>query len=370
VIKILVADLGSCGVNYQNYYLMDELDMNFELTKDIKDADVVVMLGGCCCTEESLRNSFSFINWILENKKTQAITYLTGCIARTFKDVPQLQQIQNYLRNNIDYIVDCYEPNQLLRHISNHKSISAGDDNYGMYYWDGNHAATFFIQNGCSHNCTFCKTNYLNCHLKDAPFEEVISKIDILDSEKVRKIELRGLNLSQYGLDLYHDYRLMDICEYIDQKTNVKSITLSGFGFSDAINADFAERLKYLKKQYIINGSLESGSDRILEFMNKGFTKEQFLSFYNEVTSFSKKHLRLNIISGFPTETTQDCYETLSVLKQVRPQLVNINTYLDSPFVPSHNFEQLTDEEISEHTKIYSKGLRNSFIRYHVNGGN
>lgn len=104
--------------------------------------------------------------------------------------------------------------------------------------------------------------------------------------------------------------------------------------------------------------------------MDKWFTQEEFLSFYNKVNSIYKKQFLLNIISGFPTETSQDCYETLDVLKRIRPQLVNINTYLDSPFVPSHNFEQLSEQEIKNHAKIYSKELRNSFISYQINGGN
>ena len=368
--KILVADLGACGVNYQVQYLTDELSENFELTNDFKSADVIVMIGGCCCTESNLKNSLNFINYILENKKYEAITYLTGCIVRPFKDIPELQSIQRYLKDNIDYIVDYYNLNQLLKLINDDITLSNDADSYGMYYWNGRDAASFFIQNGCSHKCSFCKTNYLNFNLKDAPFENIIEKINSIDKNGIKKVELRGLNLSQYGLDMYHDYRLMDICEYIEEKTNVKSITLSGFGFSDAINAGFADRMKYFKKKYIINGSLESGSNRILELMNKGFTQEEFLRFYSEVNSIYRKDFYLNIISGFPTETVDDCHETIEVLKQVRPKIVNINTYLDSEFIPSHNLEQLSDKEISKHTKIYMKGLRNSFIRYKVNGGN
>jgi len=52
---------------------------------------------------------------------------------------------------------------------------------------------------------------------------------------------------------------------------------LSGFSFSDAIKNNFSSRLKYLQKINHINGSLESGSNRILKLMNKGFTREEFL---------------------------------------------------------------------------------------------
>lgn len=369
ILKILIANLESCGTNYQTDYLIDELYQHFEFTKDMKQADIILMLGGCCCTEANLSSTISFINYILKNKMRHTKTYLIGCITRGFKNIPQLQQIENQLKDNIDYIFDHYEPNQLLKHICKHRFEDLIGDSYGTCNYN-EEIADIYIQNGCLHSCSFCKTNYLNCSLKDAPLEKVKEVIDYLNEEKVKVIQLRGLNLSQYGLDLYHDYKLMDLCEYIETKSNIKQVILANFAFSDAIRANFAARLKYLEKPSIINGSLESGSNRILELMNKGFTQEEFLAFFEKITSVYKKTFHLNIISGFPTETIDDCLETLSVLKQVNPEIVNINTYLDSEFIPSHNLEQLSSSDLRLHPKIYSKILKNNSIEYKINGAN
>ena len=207
-------------------------------------------------------------------------------------------------------------------------------------------------------------------NLKDTSIEEVKDAIDEIDKEGVSTVQLRGLNIAQYGLGLYHDYKLMDICEYIEDKKNIKKVILSGFAFLDAIRGKFADRLKHLEKTSCIVGSLESGSNRILKLMNKGFTVEEFLSFYDEVNSRYNKDFWFNIISGFPTETKEDCFKTLEILKKIKPELVNINTYSDSIFIPSHNFEQLSDREIREHTKIYSKVLKNNKIPFQINGAN
>lgn len=367
--KILITDLGSCGVNYQNEYIIEKLENHFEFTNNLQDANIILMLGSCCCTEIQLNNTLSYIEYILENKNNNSKTYLTGCITRNFKNIPNLKKIEEYLHQNIDYVIKHYEPNKLLKQICKDAFNSLDNSSYGMCNYDES-GANLFIQNGCTNNCTFCKNNYLNCDLIDAPIEKVKKAIDRLNEEKIKKIELRGLNISQYGLYSHNEYKLIEICEYIENKSNIESIMLSGFAFNDAIRNDFANKLKYLEKLNEINGSLESGSNRILKLMNKGYTKEEFLDFYYKLSSIHPKEFFLNIISGFPTEKINDCLETIEVLKAVNPKLVNINTYLDSEYVPSHNLKKLTTSELRTHTKVYSKILKNNSINYKINGAN
>ena len=367
--KVLVANLESCGVNYQTDYIIDELEQYFEFTKDFKEADFIVMLGGCCCTAQQLNSTIKFINYILDNKKENTKTYLIGCITKGFKNVPELKKIEEYLKSNIDFVIGYYESNKLLNLIKENKLNSEINTDYGICMYNQNEA-DIFIQNGCTNACSFCKTNYLNCSLKDMPMERIKEIIDSLNKDGIKKIQLRGLNLSQYGLDLYKEYKLMELCEYIEGKSGIEQVILSNFAFSDAIRGNFQERLKYLEKTSMINSSLESGSNRILNLMKKGFTSEEILQFYDQVNSIYGKKFRLNIVSGFPTETVDDCLKTIEVIDYINPQLVNINTYLDSEFVQSHNYSQLTSSEIRQHTKIYSKILKNHSIRYKINGAN
>ena len=113
------------------------------------------------------------------------------------------------------------------------------------------------------------------------------------------------------------------------------------------------ELLSHPKIGYI-NGSLESGSNRILGLMNKGFSKEEATSL---ITSLSDKQLGICIISGFPTETKEDINDTLEVLSHVKKGSILINKVRTSPFIEANNYPQLSQEEIQEHTKIYQKAL-------------
>jgi len=365
--KIFIADLASCGVNYEKDFILNYLSPTLVKTNILEDADIVLMVGGCCCTEPQLVETVRYIRFLLKKKKETAITYLIGCITKEFTSPTLSELITKKLFNQIDYIYSQYNPNDLIKQINGYESIQK--DVYGAYYI-GDIQGDIYIQNGCTHHCSFCKTNYTKCRLIDTPLEKIKQYLNELNDENIKTVQLRGLNISQYGLDLYKSYKLLEICEYIEEYTNIEEIILSNFAFSDAIKNGFANRLKYLKKDIIINGSLESGSNRLLKLMNKGFTKEEFLEFYYQINSLHKRQMALNIISGFPTETKDDIYETLEVLKEVKPFRVNINTYLDSQFTPSHNLEQLSEKEIEKHTKVYTRSLRKNKIKYDINGFN
>lgn len=122
--------------------------------------------------------------------------------------------------------------------------------------------------------------------------------------------------------------------------------------------------MKDSKKVNLIDGSVESGDNRILGLMDKGFRIEEFLEFYQFINQKSIKKLRTSIIAGFPTETLDDVKTTINVLRELKPFLesVTVCQYRDSPFVKSHSLEQLSEEEIQEHAMVYTKFLKHEKI--------
>ena len=102
--KLMIVKLHSCGVNYQNDYISDCLEKNYELTNNFDEADTIVMLGGCCCSDENIYATLMQINYILSKKRENAITYLTGCITRGFKNVEEEQGYAQYTQNEEDLV--------------------------------------------------------------------------------------------------------------------------------------------------------------------------------------------------------------------------------------------------------------------------
>ena len=353
--KIFIASNISCTVVYQPSYIISELKNNFDITENIKEADVIVFPGTCAGSLACLARSVNYIEKVLKEKNPNALTILTGCMARTITK-SEANVIKEYL-DKFDFVIPQNEPDLLLKILSPEKYKRANGDISGRFWTDGGYL-TIFLNDGCLNNCSFCKKSYLGFPLKSLDFNIVKKLIDYYNNEGFTKIVFRGTNVSQYGLDTCKTYMLPKLIEYIEEKANnITDVVLVGFAFKDAINGGFAPVLADSSKVSILSGGLESGSDRLLGLMQKGFTIEEFIDFVEKVNK--KKSLHLNIIAGFPTENMDDIKATLDTLREIREyiNLVSIVRYQDSPFVASHKYAQLSNEEIREHARIYQKVL-------------
>ncbi len=358
----------TCSLNYQYNLIYHELSNFFEITDNVSDADVIVFPATCCCTQYNLLKTLEYISNVLKVKKSSAKTYLTGCITRNFKENDFLKKVTEWLRENIDFVIPQNQPYLLLKLISNESFGSIDINEFGAVEGNFNSSANIYISNGCLNNCSFCKNTFQHYPLKSVDFTELKETIDILDSRKFSQIFLKGTNICQYGLDIYHDYKLPEVISYIEKKENIKEVVLTGFAFKDAIQNGFQSCLTDSHKVVEICGSLESGSDRLLNLIRKGFTSEEIIDFVQNIRKRNYKNLYLNIIAGFPTETLDDVRMTLDVLGHLKPYSVDICRYTNSKFVDSNQYEQLSPSVIQNHTRIYSKVLQRRNIKSDIVG--
>ena len=367
--KIFIGANNSCNLNYQHNVIYDELFKSFELTPNVSEADAIVIAETCCCTQFNLIYTLNYIASILKEKKPEAKTYLTGCITRKFEDNTFLANVERWLKNNVDYIVPQNQPSLLLKLISEDVFINKDINDFGMIVRYPEYSfAEIYISNGCLNNCSFCKLTFQKYPLKSAELSKVKEFIDSLNDEKYSKVILKGTNICQYGLDIYNEYMLPEIISYLEKKENIKNVILAGFSFKDAIKNDFQSVIANSRKVVELCGSLESGSDRILELIRKGFTSDEIINFVQGIRKINYKSLYLNIIAGFPTETLDDIKKTLTVLKQLDPYMVDICRYTNSEFVYSSHYKQLSPTEIQNHTRIYSKVLQKRNIDINISG--
>lgn len=365
--RIFIAtEMNSCFLNYQHDYIFSELSSCFEITKDVSCADIIVIAQSCTCTEANIFNTLDYINKILKNKKDGAKVYLTGCITRKFKEVPILMKVERWIRDNVDEIIPQNQPNLLLKLISEEQFGNKDINDFGILDRYSDEESILYISNGCLNNCSFCKITYQKYPLKSSDINELKETIDFLNEENIPGLILKGTNVCQYGLDMYHRYMLPEVIDYIEGKDNIKDVSLVGFSFKDAIKNDFKDVLRKSTKVSELSGGLESGSDRILSLMRKGFTSQEIIDFVKYIGQDNYKKLYLNVISGFPTENIDDVRRTLEVLEQLDPYMVYLFKYINSSFVDSNRFDQLIDKDIRNHTSIYSKTLKKRGIKYRI----
>ena len=367
--KIFIGKENSCNLNYMRDLLYSEFIINgHEIVKEPEDADIIIFPDTCCCTEYNLQYTLFYINDILSRKKENAKTFLTGCITRKFTHNPENFDVNEWLNNNIDYIFPQNNNYEILKTIFKKEFEDYPYNDFGYSRPLNDETAEMYISNGCMNNCSFCKLTFQKYPLKSVDINEVKESIDRIDELGFKELDIKGTNISQYGYDLYKEYKLPEIIEYIENKNNINKVRYIGFSYKDAIKNNFAPVIRDSKKTDTLGGSLESGSNRLLKLIRKGFTKEEFLSFIYEIRKKYPKNLRLNVISGFPTETIEDILETIAVLDEVKPLGIDLCRYTNSSIIDSNNYPQLSPEEIQEHTRIYEKILRKKNIQTDIVG--
>lgn len=364
--KIFMGKNLSCDLNYQDQEIFLDLCEFHEMVDDPSIADVIIFAGTCSGSLRNLKATMKYIHDVVEKKKDGAKVYLTGCLTREFIDKELQQKVERFLHYYIDVVIPQNHPLSLAKEIA--KEYADEEEVFGAcFYRERFNRNELYLSNGCANHCTFCKTSFQKYPVTSMPFEIAKQCIDEADDSRVEKLNVLGTNLCQYGLDTEGMHLLPELIRYIDTKKHIKHIQLIGYAFQDAIHHGFLELFPESDKHYTINGSLESGSNRILELMKKGFTREEIIAFIEQLRTKANIDIYTNIIAGFPTETIDDIKQTLDALRKIQALDVAVCRYSDSPFVASHALEQLSEEEKNRHARIYDRALTKSKINHNLN---
>lgn len=183
------------------------------------------------------------------------------------------------------------------------------------------------IQDGCNQFCSYCIIPYARGPIRSREPENIIKEAKVLASKGFKELVLTGIHLSSYGLDL-KTTSLIEIIETLDTIEGIKRIRLGSLE-PKIITEEFVSRLSKLK--HFCNHfhlSLQSGSDTVLERMNRRYNTKEY---YHAVTLINE-HLKeasftTDIIVGFPGETGIEFNATCVFVKKVRFSKVHIFKY-------------------------------------------
>lgn len=226
---------------------------------------------------------------------------------------------------------------------------------------DKNHAWVP-ISSGCNSFCTFCIVPYARGRERSRPTTEIISELEGLAAAGYTEITLLGQNVNSYGLEKAGiGYRKLlmsregfaiseipsnqsqyfppgDVPPFVDlirQISQIESIRKIGFltsnpwDFWDSLIDEIATNPKLDR---FIHLPVQSGSNRILQLMNRGYTREDYLSLINRIrTKVKDVQFGTDIIVGFPGETETDFAATVDLVNQVGFQVAFAAQYSPRP---------------------------------------
>ncbi|MBS0395483.1 MAG: tRNA (N6-isopentenyl adenosine(37)-C2)-methylthiotransferase MiaB [Proteobacteria bacterium] len=317
-----------CQMNeYDSTRMVDVLRCaeGLELTDDPARADVV-LLNTCSIREKAEDKVYSYLGVYAEMKRSRPglLIGVGGCVASQegeailarapFVDVVFGPQTLHRLPQLLAEVRRTGRPQVDVSFPANEK--------FDELPRPGATAATAFVSvmEGCSKYCSFCVVPYTRGEEISRPFPQVLEEVRALAAQGVREVTLLGQNVNAYDGDL-GDGETGDLALLIEHVAAIAGIERIRFTtshpveFSDRLVAAYARVPKLVSHLHL---PVQSGSDRILAAMKRGYTA---LEYKQKIRRLREARPGIAVTSdfivGFPGETERDFAATLDLIDQV-----------------------------------------------------
>ena len=259
-----------------------------------KNPKKIIGLCGCMMQEphviEKLRREYPFVNLIFGTHNIEKLPGLVGMA---------LQEPEEQFISILDDSVEIREDLPVSRKYA----FKAGVN----------------IMYGCNNFCSYCIVPYVRGREKSRKPEEILEEIRSLTSDGVKEIMLLGQNVNSYGKTLDHPCSFSELLERIaavPDLPRIRFMTSHPKDLSEDLIRTMAAHENICRHLHL---PLQSGSSRILEIMNRRYTKERYLELIDRIRdAMPDISLTTDIIVGFPGETEKDFQETLEVVERAR----------------------------------------------------
>ena len=300
-------------------------EMGYSKSEDIKNADLYV-INTCCVrenAEEKLFGKLGELKKIKENKNI--IIAIGGCMMQEEHITEKIKKSYPF----VDIVFGTHTlhkfPEDLYIAITKNKKVKDVIDIDGEIYEglpvkrSSNKQASVIIMYGCNNFCTYCIVPYVRGRERSRNPKDIIREIEQLVSEGVVEVMLLGQNVNSYGKTLEEPMTFAELLrevEKIEGLQRIRFMTSHPKDLSDDLIQVMKESKKICRHLHL---PLQAGSSRILQAMNRRYTKEQYLALAKKIRQeIPDISLTTDLIVGFPGETAADVDETIEVVKEVQ----------------------------------------------------
>ncbi len=300
-------------------------EMGFEKAQTDEQADVIVF-ETCCVRENAEEKIYGHLGILKPSEgDKKSIIAITGCMMQQPHVVEKIKK--SYHHVNIVFGTHNLHtfPELLYKYITGGKRV--------FDIWDAESKAIegvpvaraekvkawVNIMYGCDNFCSYCIVPYVRGRERSREKQDIIDEVKSLADKGFKEITLLGQNVNSYGNDSGKKdsfanllYSLNDI----DGIERIRFMTSHPKDLSDSLITALKELPKLCEHLHL---PFQSGSTRILNEMNRKYTKEQYLKLVEKVRKeIPDISLTTDIIVGFPDETEEDFQQTLDVVRRVR----------------------------------------------------
>lgn len=292
----------------------------YEMTEELQKADVV-LLNTCSIRDNAEQRIYGRLGNLknLKSQKPNMIVGILGCMAeRLRKNLIEEKKI-------VDLVVGPDEYRRLPEFIDvafgGEKGIGVKLSRTETYddiipYREEGLLAWISVMRGCDKFCTFCVVPFTRGRERSRSLKSIVEEIHVLSERGFKEVTLLGQNVNSY-LDEENDFAdLLSAAAMVDEKMRVRFTTSHPQDLSEKLLHTIANHENICK---YIHLPMQSGSNRILELMNRTYTIEHYLNLIDKARKIIPNvSFSTDIIAGFPTETWEDHLATIDVVKNVR----------------------------------------------------
>ena len=208
------------------------------------------------------------------------------------------------------------------------------------------------ISEGCLGACAFCCTRFARGRLFSYPVEAVVSRVRELAHDNIAELWITAQDTGAYGLD-----KGCDLAALLEEICDIRGEFLVRVGMMNPNNVlGMLDRLveAYMCEMVFkfLHLPVQSGNDRVLRLMNRSYTVDDFKrivdSFRREIPELS---LSTDVICGFPGEDEGAFEDSLELVREVEPDVVNVSKFSHRPNTVAAGMKQLSSQVVKARSK-------------------
>ena len=327
--------------------------INYLKTENLAEANCYI-LNTCHIREKATDKVYHDIGRVKKQfrKKTKPIVIVTGCVAQAEGDI--LLKKEKYIDavigpqsfHEINKIILDLEKKQRPINFTEFDVIEKFDSLNSLKNSCSKISSFLTIQEGCDKFCKFCVVPYTRGSEYSRSFKELTEEAKQLVTNGAKEITLLGQNVNAYN---FEDKKLSDLIFEISKIKELKRIR-----YTTSHPKDFTQDLINAHKDCeklmpLIHLPVQSGSNKILEAMNRKHTIEEYLIIIEKLKKVNSNiKFSSDFIIGYPGETLEDYKQTEKLIKNV--EYINSYSFIFSarPGTPAFKLEKVNQSEAKE----------------------
>ncbi|MCL5073385.1 MAG: tRNA (N6-isopentenyl adenosine(37)-C2)-methylthiotransferase MiaB [Actinobacteria bacterium] len=303
-------------------YLMETC--GYSRTNDLNSAKII-LINTCSVREKADNRLYGHLGNLksLKINNPDVLICVGGCTAQSLrekiiKEFPYIDIVfgTKNIKNLPDLIKKRRQTNKSICETETTKSFDHEIFNFnGTFKFKAN----LPIIIGCNNYCSYCIVPQVRGEEMSIPMNLIIEKTENLISKGICEITLLGQNVNSYGKDLKGTENFAELLDNLSKVKGLKRIR-----FMTSHPKDFSKDIISVIKQNSnimrhIHLPLQAGSNKILNLMNRKYTREDYFNLYHSIRGeLPDCSITTDIIVGFPGENKEDFLETFELVKNLR----------------------------------------------------